>query len=705
MRTSKEIIEKSIFDIGKKRIYRACLPALLFMVSAVLTHAAGVFEAASQQEWLKGKAENLFITGEGYLATAPACETMMEYEEEELILCGASRRGYFYLGTSPDGKIYKADEKGNSEIFFDSPEQMILSLHYDAKEDVFYAGTSPGGLIYRINARGIAETFCRTEKQYVWDLLKDEKENLIAAVGTPGDILKIDREGRAEALYESPAEHIVNLIRQGDEIYAGASEPALLIRINRDDSISTLYQTSEHAEVGQLEFIGDILYFTLINSAQDTDASNFQGNATLMKEVEPDLFLPLAEFEHKVAYSLEHHAGALWIGAGDEGAIYRVDPVTGEFDRWGSAFERPATLLHSLNSGLFLGISQPATLYKFTKKISPEGSWTSDPMDATLPARWGHVNFITFDDPDVHFEVSTRTGFVSEPDETWNEWRALNKDQNVQSEPGRFLQLKIETSKAKKPEPVISSFSVNYRIPNRAPKIESVKVFAPQMGVFEKMPQLPTKRFAQMLPDGVRIEYQFFDQNAGGLSKGRWTAVKGYRTVKWTAEDPDRDELLYKIEYKSKRDATWILLEEKWENDYYTLDTSPLADGDYQIRITADDVKNNTLQEYKTHMKLSETFIVDHTAPEITDYSLKKKNDSEWIFKAKATDELSPVTEAEIYLPELDWIKAEPEDKILDEKQETFKLVLPAFLMSNQPAVSFKASDDQENSKIIRVVP
>ncbi len=61
--------------------------------------------------------------------------------------------GNIYLGTGPQGKVYKLDPSGKkSQLIYDSRDKNILALAIG--QDVFvYAGSHSRGLVYKINPR------------------------------------------------------------------------------------------------------------------------------------------------------------------------------------------------------------------------------------------------------------------------------------------------------------------------------------------------------------------------------------------------------------------------------------------------------------------------------------------------------------------------------------------------------------------------
>ena len=65
----------------------------------------------------------------------------------------AAPDGGLYVGTSPDGKIYKVEADGSATTFFDPEEKYIWALVVDAEGHLF-AATGDKGTIYKITPGG-----------------------------------------------------------------------------------------------------------------------------------------------------------------------------------------------------------------------------------------------------------------------------------------------------------------------------------------------------------------------------------------------------------------------------------------------------------------------------------------------------------------------------------------------------------------------
>jgi hypothetical protein len=88
-------------------------------------------------------------------------QTIFKPEDAKYIFAIAvDEGGSIYLGTGPEGKIYRLDPLGKkAEMIYDSRDKNILSLAVGAPQDggahdgCIYAGSDTRGLVYKINTR------------------------------------------------------------------------------------------------------------------------------------------------------------------------------------------------------------------------------------------------------------------------------------------------------------------------------------------------------------------------------------------------------------------------------------------------------------------------------------------------------------------------------------------------------------------------
>src|SRR2546428_13797180 len=112
-----------------------------------------------------------------------------------------------FVGTSPDGKIYKLDRDGKSTTFYSGDDKYIWALAVDAKGNVF-AGTGDKGIVYKIAPDGKGAPFYKTNATHATALALDKSGNLIVGTGTSGKVLRIDQDAKAFVLLDSPFQEI-----------------------------------------------------------------------------------------------------------------------------------------------------------------------------------------------------------------------------------------------------------------------------------------------------------------------------------------------------------------------------------------------------------------------------------------------------------------------------------------------------------------
>jgi hypothetical protein len=146
--------------------------------------------------------------------------------------------------------------------------------------------------------------------------------------------------------------------------------------------------------------------------------------------------------------------------------------------------------------------------------------------DARLLSRWGELRLegdIAPASAASDIRVETRSGNVSEPDGSWSEWAPLRRSGGnmlegaIVSPPARFIQYRLSLTDsrgtASSTPPAVSAVAVSYLPRNQAPRIA-------------------------------------FQSPSGGE---RWSHTQ---TIRWNAEDPDNDTLVYDL-YVSSDGSNW----------------------------------------------------------------------------------------------------------------------------------------------------
>src|SRR6476661_7712211 len=134
------------------------------------------FQAATQNEFLKGDVENLSIDAHGQLTLGPVTDVVYETSAPFLWSMLAAPDGTLFVGTGNEGKVFRIDPQGKGSMFFDSAELEVHALAL-APNGGLYVATSPDGKIYKVDRSGSSATFFNSDDKYIWALAVDGKGN------------------------------------------------------------------------------------------------------------------------------------------------------------------------------------------------------------------------------------------------------------------------------------------------------------------------------------------------------------------------------------------------------------------------------------------------------------------------------------------------------------------------------------------------
>jgi hypothetical protein len=141
--------------------------------------------------------------------------------------------------------------------------------------------------------------------------------------------------------------------------------------------------------------------------------------------------------------------------------------------------------------------------------------------------------------------------------------------------------------------------------------------------------------------------------------------------VRWTAGDPDQDDLTYSIYFRGEEESEWKLLQEEVRGATFALENDVLPDGRYRVKVVASDAGSNPDQTARTAERISAPFLVDGTPPLVETLETTRARDSATA-RFRVRDAASVLTRAE-YALDADPLKPLlSEDRIVDSNDETF---------------------------------
>lgn len=468
--------------------WRVLCMAVVFLPAAFVIHASTpvIWKQAGHGDFLKGETRGVSITGKGRLTLSPVLDLVFESDEPLIWSLASDSRGNLYAGTGNDGRLYRIDPSGRSEMFFDADELEIRSVVID-RNDRVYAATFPDGRIYRIDSDGTHAVFFdpardggmngpdngRNGTNYIWSLALDAEGGLYAGTGEQGRVYRIDENGGAHLLAELEEAHVMALAVDGSGRLIAGTEPGgrvyRIAGISYDGAISVLHD-SPYSEVNTLLVGEDGVVFAgalsgprrgprggrtgtagasmpppstgapddpgggpMLNAVQVTAAAetadrpsvgNFAAGGSVVFRIDPDG--RVEEWWRSgtdVGLSLAIRGeNELLIGTGSSGRLYSVRE-RGVGTLLNELQEAQITALSpDVSDGVVVATSNRGNLYRLRSTPMREGEYESDVRDTRGMARWGRIRWESEQPPGTSVRLFARSGNTDSPDQTWSAW-------------------------------------------------------------------------------------------------------------------------------------------------------------------------------------------------------------------------------------------------------------------------------------------
>lgn len=550
--------------------------------------------------------------------------------------------GNIYLGTGPEGKIYRLDSSfREAELFYDSMDKNILSLASGDNGSIL-AGSDTRGLVYKID-------------------LKTKN---------------------AKVLYDAEQPEITALLPTGrGDIYATATS-AQTVKAQRRFArqLPSAGRPEAESEQDQGSGGGTSLKLKIANTRGDSKGSKSSGKASRRKPPKPgqasyvykitkDGFVTEVFGQAVVLFALAQQQDKLLLGTGNEGELFIIEPET---EQEAVVFKdeqaSQITAIAVAGDEVYLGTANPAKLIKLQKKFVLEGAYNSPLVDAGQPANWGKLQ-IEADIPDeAAILVSSRSGNVKDVNHpTFSDWTEpieIKQPLQLRCPLGRYCQYKlILQSPDGVVTPVVREVAVASTIPNLAPEVEEVTA--------ERIDK-PEKA--------------------------------GFFNISYKASDDNGDTLIYKIDFRKMGRQRWIKLEDKVEGESFEWDGRTVEDGRYEIRVTASDERSNSESTKLSGSRISEPAVVDNAGPSVEVLSIESDGEIISMHPAEVksgkvaarfavTDRFSAIAKLQYTVDSNeDWLSAVPDDLVYDTTNETVTIVLDE-IKAGEHILAVKASD------------
>jgi hypothetical protein len=563
-------------------------------------------------------------------------EVVFEDDRVQYIFAVASDQDdNLYLGTGPEGLVFRLDPFcQNAEVIYDAKDKNILSLA--VHDGTVYAGSDERGLVYKIvPVQKRASVLYDSEQNEVPAILVGDS-GVVYAVSTSAQAAQIQLKAPNISLKKKPG-------RPDNSSETGDSPTA--------DSLNTA-NNNKTKEVKKEELAPKVPMLPVTKIAGH------------VYRITPDGFVTDIFSEIAVLYSLLQTDGTLWLGTGNKGQLFSIDPRT---EQRVIAFEDTTssqiTSTIEVDGVLYLGLSNPAGLVRLDRTLESKGTFESALIDAGQPARWGKLQ-IEADVPDgCQIQMACRSGNVKDPNDAtfsdWSETTVLTEATVLDCPVARFCQYRLTlTSNADADvTPVVRQVTAAHVIPNLRPNVVSVQA---ERSRDKKKPYV--------------IEVAF------------------------SAKDANKDTLEYTLEFRRAGRVGWIPLKDELGKSPFQWDGRTVEDGRYEVRVTANDRKSNTPETTLTGSRISDVFVNDNSAPEIKWAHLRVENNGV-IAEMLIEDTFSVLGSVRYTVNSNEnWITALPDDLVYDTLSETFTIRIED-LDSGDYVIAFSVADDLKNTR------
>jgi hypothetical protein len=172
--------------------------------------------------------------GKVYRVTGGRSEVAAATGEMAVSAMAQAWGGDVILGTFPEGKLFKlpagakggGDAKQAAPVFVTLPgAEDIWSLAFDAKNKALYAATGPEGKLFRIDQQGKAEVFFDSDEPHLTSVAVADDGTVYTGSNGKALLYKVTGPGRATVLYDFDADDVKALaIGKNGELWAVANK-------------------------------------------------------------------------------------------------------------------------------------------------------------------------------------------------------------------------------------------------------------------------------------------------------------------------------------------------------------------------------------------------------------------------------------------------------------------------------------------------
>ena len=659
--------------------------------------------------------------------------------------------GTIYLGTSPNGSIFKYKSGKLTKIYPPDVENSKQAAEVNEPADsndpnaisetkiqkhlnnrhIFAMATEGKGRLLagvsgqtcqllRFKGKDSEVIFEPNDASYIFAIVIDEKKNIYLATGPNGKIYRLDASGKnAEVIHKCEDKNILSLaIGQDGCVYAGTDTRGLVYKIDPKTKQANVLYDTEQNEVTSLLFdkAGNLYAAATSDGAIIAQAQpgSAQPQTPLPGRPEPKEQEPAEEggqLSLKIPNTKNREDKQPPMGTppaqmergpsqGAASRVYKINKegfVTDVFNEVAVFFS-----LEMQRGQLLLGTGNNAQLFSINPETEIETIIYEDKTASQITDMIVKDNEVYLSTANPAKLIKLSSDFASK-----GEYESTLIDAG---QPARWGKLQIDADIPEGTKVLVSARSGNVgdvNDPTYSGWTEPVKIVEPielfvGTGRFfqyklilesngENTPTIREVAVAYVIPN---LPPKVTQVNVVRNDK---SAVAGIFNISYTAEDENGDSLTYRIDFRKTPRIGWIKLKDELTEPNFEWNSNTIESGIYEVKVTASDVASNTKITELTGTRISEPIVIDNIAPVIKNHSIKTDKDVA-VLTLNVNDEYSVIDNLSYTLDSNDkWNSTLPQDNIYDTTDEDFTITIKE-LAGGDHVIAVKISDAEGNT-------
>jgi len=478
-------------------------------------------------DFQKGQFKGTALDSKGRLFIGPGIKDIPGPGKEYYLSLDVAPGGNIYIGTGHQASVYRIKpatpssaaskstpegSAGNIEAIFESDSELdvfaVLVTGTNASNETVFVGTSPEGKIYKISPNKGKKEFYNPDEKFIWDLKEDKTGKIICATGNSGGIYQITPEGDGAQIFAAEDTHIISLYISGDNsILAGSGDRGILYRIDNrkvkvlfdspfqeirgiceDNEGNIYFSATKEISLGSQISIGDSREKPLFLKKKEKPGEAPREKSVLYclhtNGIVEKVWASGTEYIYSVFY--DRKTNSVIIGTGDSGRVYSVKK-DGSF---AIIYESDSAQIFKIagngkgaSSGYTLITNNTATIAGIEDSLNSKGIYYSDVYDLQIQSKLGRLYWDAETGAQTEVLLSIRTGNSNVPDNTWTQWSAPftdNENSLLNILDCRYFQVKaVLNSKNATETPYLDRFRAYYIQSNLGPQVKKIEVKKP----------------------------------------------------------------------------------------------------------------------------------------------------------------------------------------------------------------------------------